>query len=51
MRKFTADIRTYITIEAENEDDAMERVLEILNTAYEQGDKTAYFPDVEIEVN
>jgi hypothetical protein len=51
MRKFTADIRTYITIEAENEDEVLERVLEILNTAYENGDKTAYFPDFEIDVN
>jgi hypothetical protein len=51
MRKYTMDVRTYITLEAENEDDAMERVLEILNTAYENGDKTAYFPNVEIDVN
>lgn len=50
MTEYTMDVRTYITLEAKSEEDAKDKVLDILNTAYELGDKTAYFPNVEIDV-
>jgi hypothetical protein len=50
MRKFVVDIETYIYIDAEDEEAANDKVLDIMNTAYNQGNEEAWFPNIDITV-
>jgi hypothetical protein len=49
-KNYVVNVMTYIYVEAESEEEAQEKVLDIMNTAYEQGDDTAYFCSIETEV-
>ena len=48
-KNYVVNVMTYIYVEAESEEEAQEKVLDIMNTAYEQGDESAYFPNIETE--
>lgn len=50
MERFRVNIKTYIYVDAECGAKAGEKAMDILNTAYNQGDKTGYFPDVKVVV-
>lgn len=50
MERFRVDVETYIDVDAEGCAKAGEKAMDILNTAYDQGNKDAYFPAVEMEV-
>jgi DNA-directed RNA polymerase subunit RPC12/RpoP len=47
---FRVELKTYIYVNAECGAKAGEKAMDILNTAYEQGNHSAYFVDVEVDV-